>query len=261
MHIINSLFTAFLMYSRIPMPNVEWNEENRRYSLCFFPLIGGIIGGLILLWYKICIILNLGGLIFASVCVAVPILVTGGIHLDGFCDVCDAKASCCSRNRMLEIMSDSHIGAFAAIKLGVYLLLQTGIFFEIYEIGNAELMQICALTFIQSRALSGIAAVIFRCAKDSGTLRQLSKPAHKAITIAVEIFFVLLTCTAMLIINLICGIGAVVGATLTFLYYRIFSYKMFDGITGDLAGYFLQLCELVGPGFAVLACAIGKVFL
>lgn len=46
-------------------------------------------------------------------------------------------------------------------------------------------------------------------------------------------------------INPVDGIMLSVGSVLTFIYYRIFSYKEFGGITGDLAGYFLQLCELV----------------
>ena len=36
------------MYSRIPMPNREWTEENMSYAMCFFPMIGGVIG--LILW-------------------------------------------------------------------------------------------------------------------------------------------------------------------------------------------------------------------
>ena len=49
MHILRSFASAFLMYSRIPMPQVEWKEENRRYALCFFPLIGAVIGAVFIL--------------------------------------------------------------------------------------------------------------------------------------------------------------------------------------------------------------------
>ena len=56
----------------------------------------------------------------------IPILITGGIHLDGFCDVTDAKSSYASTERKLEIMSDSHVGAFVVMYLGIYLLLQAG---------------------------------------------------------------------------------------------------------------------------------------
>lgn len=260
MHIVNSFFSAFLMYSRIPMPPVEWKEENRRYALCFFPLIGAVIGALLLLWYEIGVILKLNSLLFAVVCTAIPVWVTGGIHLDGFCDVCDAKASCGSRWRMFEIMSDSHIGAFAAIKLAMYLLLQVGVFSQIYQTKNQNLIIICGLTFVTSRALSGLAAVTFKSAKSRGTLQQFAKPAQKGITIAVETLFILAACAAMLWTDLIGGIGAILGTVVIFGYYRVFSYRKFGGITGDLAGYFLQLCELAGAGFAVVAYAVGRVF-
>lgn len=258
MSVIKSFVSAFLMYSRIPMPSVAWKEENRRYALCFFPLIGAVIGALLLLWYRVCLLLGFGELLFAAVGVAIPIAVTGGIHLDGFCDVCDAKASCGSRWRMFEIMSDSHIGAFAAIKLAVYLLVQVGIFAEIYETKSNALQLVCALTFVLSRALSGLAAVTFKNAKSRGTLHQFAKPAHKGITIAAESIFVVVTCAAMLLLNPAGGMGAIMGAAVVFAYYRVFSYRTFGGITGDLAGYFLQLCELGSAGFALLAYAVGR---
>ena len=93
MSLIHSFFSAFLMYTRIPMPQVEWREENRRYSLCFFPLCGAVIGGLLLLWRWLCTRLGAGELLFASVGVALPVLVTGGIHMDGYLDTCDAMSS------------------------------------------------------------------------------------------------------------------------------------------------------------------------
>ena len=35
------------MYSKIPMPQSEWTKENMRYVMCFFPLIGVVIGEMI----------------------------------------------------------------------------------------------------------------------------------------------------------------------------------------------------------------------
>lgn len=254
MSVIHSLFSAFLMYSRIPMPQVEWKEENRRYALCFFPLIGCVIGALLLLWFEISRFLSVHSLLFAAVCTAIPIAVTGGIHLDGFCDVCDAKASCASKERKLEIMSDSRIGAFAAIHLALYLLLQTGVFSQVKD---RRLMTVCALCFVLSRALSGLAAVTFRSAKREGALQQFSRPAHRTVTVAAEALVLCGCAAAMLCVDSIAAIGALLGAALTFLYYRIFSYKTFGGITGDLAGYFLQLCELAGFFGGTVAHLIG----
>ena len=54
MNIIKSICVAFSMYSKIPMPRVEWNEKNMKYAMCFFPLVGAVIGGLMLLVRFLC---------------------------------------------------------------------------------------------------------------------------------------------------------------------------------------------------------------
>lgn len=54
MKIIKSICVAFSMYSKIPMPRVEWNEKNMKYAMCFFPLVGAVIGGLMLLVRFLC---------------------------------------------------------------------------------------------------------------------------------------------------------------------------------------------------------------
>ena len=235
------------------MPQVEWKEENRRYSLCFFPLIGAVIGALLLLWYRFCSIFGIGDLFFASMSTAIPVLVTGGIHLDGFCDVCDAKACCGTKEKKLAVMSDSHIGAFAAINLMLYFLIEAGLF---SQIKSSDIILVCSLGFIQSRAWSGLGAVTFKSAKSEGALQNFSKPADKNITIAAEIFFLALTSAVMIYANPLIGICAVLGGATAFTYYRTFAYKNFGGITGDLAGYFLQICEILIIAFALIASVI-----
>ena len=44
MWLLNAMIIAIAMYSKIPMPRVDWNEKNMRYAMCFFPLVGVIIG-------------------------------------------------------------------------------------------------------------------------------------------------------------------------------------------------------------------------
>ena len=253
MHILRSLCSAFLMYSRIPMPTVEWKEENRRYSLCFFPLIGVVIGALFMLWFRLGTFLGVGKLLFGAVFAVIPVIVTGGIHLDGFCDVCDAKACCGTKEKMLEVMSDPRTGAFAVINLALYLIVQTGAYSEINGMGAAT---VCALGFVLSRSLSGLAAVTFRSAKGSGALWNFAKPAHRKITVFTEIVFIIMTSALMILAFPAGGAAAVVGNAFVFLYYRIFSYRKFGGITGDLAGYFLQLSEL-----CTALCAVSAVHL
>lgn len=250
MKLIRSLACAFLMYSRLPMPQVEWKEENRRYSLALFPFVGAVIGGLLVLWTYLCGLLNAGKWLYAAVCCIIPVAVTGGIHADGFCDVTDARSSYAPRERKLEIMSDPHVGSFAVIYTILYFLQQFGLF---TEIGGIRAALVPAWGYVLSRALSGLAAVTFRCAKKDGTLQSFVKPAHKRISIIILAAEVCAAIAGMLIAAPICGAAAVAAAGLSLLYYRASAYKDFGGITGDTAGHFLQLCELSILGAAVLS--------
>ena len=89
----NSFKIAFAMYSKIPMPRAEWKEENMRYAMCFFPLIGIVIGAFVILWGHAAAWLKAGSLLRGAGYVLIPVLVTGGIHLDGLLDTADALSS------------------------------------------------------------------------------------------------------------------------------------------------------------------------
>lgn len=93
MNIIKSICVAFSMYSKIPMPRVEWNEKNMKYAMCFFPLVGAVIGGLMLLVQFLCGRFGFNTSVYAVVMTALPVLVSGGIHTDGFIDTVDALSS------------------------------------------------------------------------------------------------------------------------------------------------------------------------
>ena len=45
--LLGSFIIAWSMYLRVPMPQIQWTKERMRYTMCFFPLIGVLIGGLI----------------------------------------------------------------------------------------------------------------------------------------------------------------------------------------------------------------------
>lgn len=241
MWLLNAMIIAIAMYSKIPMPRVDWNEKNMRYAMCFFPLVGVIIGvleavagNLITLWK------GEGTFFYAVVLTLIPVFITGGIHLDGFADTMDAKSSYGDREKKLEILKDPHTGAFAIISLCGYFLLCTGIFSEM----RTERLFAAALVFVFSRSLSGISVVTFQAAKNSGLLRTFQDGAQKRNVRIVLILWLLAAGVGLCLTAGVCGIvSAGVGLAVFFYYYR-FSQKQFGGITGDLAGYFLQLCEL-----------------
>ena len=253
MTVLRAVGMAFALYSRIPVPPLDWESGARRYTLYAFPLVGLAVGGGLLLWTWLAGALGLGQLLWAAGMTAIPLLITGGIHLDGFCDVCDALASHQSRERKLEIMADPHVGAFAVIGCSFYLILSAGAWSEI----DAKGIVVMAMAFVLERAFSGLAAVNFKGARKDGMLTAFREPARKrtvTVVLAAEaVISAIVMCYLWLPVGLLCSLGAV----LTFVYYYKMAMKEFGGTTGDLAGWFLQTCELV----MLMLTVVGKMIL
>lgn len=250
----NSFKIAFSMYSKIPMPKTDWNKRNMKYALCFFPVVGLAILALVMLWNYISLNLEIGNILHTAILVVIPILVTGGIHLDGFLDTMDALSSYQPIEKKLEILKDPHTGAFAIISAITYFILYFGAWSEVH--GDALI--ILSIGFILSRALSGLSIVIFPCAKNSGLVAMFSDAAEKDKVKYSMLFYIFICTLLMLFINIFLGGICVITALLVFIYYKVMSKKEFGGITGDLAGYFLQICELI---MALSVVFIEKLFL
>lgn len=114
--------TAFRTLSIIPIPGRDARSISS--SLAWFPIVGGLLGGLI---YGI--ILLADNFIIpdwsratAFIAVAAGVCLTRGFHLDGLADWADSFGAMNNRRRMLDIMKDSHIGAFGVIALIIILL-------------------------------------------------------------------------------------------------------------------------------------------
>jgi adenosylcobinamide-GDP ribazoletransferase len=213
-----------------------------KYALGAFPLVGIFIAGFQMLLFWMAGKLALPKSLYAAIACIVPLLVTGGIHADGYMDTVDALASCQPRERRLEILKDSHTGAFAVLWTVAYFLLCYGSW-QMAEDGTAVAM--IGAGYVLSRSFSGVAAVHFPAAANTGTLFTFTRATdRRAVRICLGI-----TCflagTLELYLNLAVGLAVLVAIALLFWYYYHMSKKKFGGITGDLAGWFLQMCELV----------------
>ena len=160
----HSFLIAFSMYSKIPMPQCEWTEENMAYAMCFFPWVGAVIGGLTWAFGTFGADWGLSPAFYTVILVLIPWLITGGIHLDGLLDTADAMASYQGRERRLEILKDSHTGAFAVITCVVYFMFYYGV----YSQASVRVFPVIGLSFMMSRAFSALAIVTFPKAKKDG---------------------------------------------------------------------------------------------
>ena len=243
--LLETIDVAFSMYSSIPVPQIEWNERNMKYMMGCFPLVGVVQALLLIGWGYLAQWLGVNAILFAAVATLIPLLVTGGIHLDGFCDTVDALASHQTREKKLEILKDPHTGAFAVMGCAAYLLLSFALWTQPQEEMRLLTIWMMSIGYVFSRGMSALSVVTFPCAKNSGLAHSFSSAAQKQRVRVIAILFIIGCALAFLAIRLPLGGLILLGCALTFWYYHHLSMKQFGGITGDLAGWFLQVNEAV----------------
>ena len=241
MKAIKSFFAAVSIYSRIPVPQFEWKDEDMKYIFCFFPWIGAFIGGCIYLWNYLCGTYQIGSFCRIAIGAAIPLFITGGFHVDGFMDTMDAINSFSSKERKLEILKDSHIGAFAVIMLAFYGLVFLGAF---SEIENYIFIRIVCSGFFLSRCLCGISAVSFPLAKREGMLYRFADSASIKL-VKGSLYIQTVVCIGFMIYcSIMAGLLVTAAALSALAYYFYRSKKEFGGVTGDTSGYFVLICEI-----------------
>ena len=249
MAILQSLVMALSCFSRIPMPHVEYKPESMRYMMCFFPLVGVIVGLLIWLWCSIAMAAELNAIMLAAGITVIPIAVTGAIHLDGLADCIDAQASHAAPEKKREILKDPHTGAFAVIGIACYLLLYFAIATE-FKVSAQTILLICCM-HTMSRCLSAIATLVFPTSTENGMLASFHVSAERRPSL-IAIIIVFLACAAvMLFVQPFVASAMIAAGLICFLATRIFANTQFGGMSGDIAGAFLQIAEL-----AMLACLV-----
>lgn len=247
MSVLHSIAAAFGMFSVLPVPRVEWNRNSLRWVLCAFPLVGTAVGLLCWGWTELCACLDFPAILSGAGLTLIPVLSTGGIHLDGYADTWDALASCAPPEKKREILADPHLGAFAVIHL-------CGWFVAGLALWSAQLRYEAVpviLAFTLSRSLSGLAVASFPLAKGTGLAHTFAEASDKKHTRCFLSGLSILLCIGL------CFLGwqgaAITAAALgVFIFYRRMSQKQFNGLSGDLAGWFLQTAELWMLGAMVL---------
>ena len=238
MTVLETIAVAFSMYSAVPVPQFEWNDRNMKYSMCAFPLIGLVIGLICWALAAICSGIGIPAIFRAALLCAAPVVITGGIHLDGYADTCDALASHADRQKKLEILSDPHVGSFAVIRLCCHFIIMFAAWAALPDYMPLPFI----LSFCMSRTLSALAVSSFQKAKKQGlayTFAQaLEKKKISKILIIIDIVLFILMC-----ITGLTGFMMALAAHLVFIYYYFMSKRQFGGITGDLAGWFLIQAE------------------
>lgn len=241
--IVKRIMIAFSIYSRIPMPIFNWDEEDTGHAVSFLPLVGAIIG--IISWavLKLAVQMDMPRITMIALLSLLPLVVTGGFHVDGFMDVEDALQSYKGKEDKLKILKDPHIGAFSVIAIMVYSLLWLGAMDYLLE-ANFDRMGMYFAIFSFVRSSAGIVSIKFRHARNDGMLNSETKKTATG-DFLILLLFMMLSILFMAEINPVITIIVMVILFLYSICFRRLCYKNFGGVTGDTIGYYIVVSELL----------------
>ncbi|MGE6258172.1 adenosylcobinamide-GDP ribazoletransferase [Heyndrickxia sporothermodurans] len=236
-------FTIIPINRELPM-----DHKHMTYAVKTFPILGLLQGGVLTAaLYMLTHYTPLSHLAIAFIIWLLTIVITGGLHLDGWMDASDAFFSYQDKEKRLEIMKDPRTGAFGVISLVVLL---SGRFLFIYEI-TKMLMETSWILIIVipffSRSVMGYFLLMIPAVRKEGLGYFFQKSVQKRALFIYPLYILLfLILVVYLLPYALWQILILLFVTLAFLF--IFHKKMikwFGGMTGDLLGASVEGVEWV----------------
>lgn len=227
---------ALQFLTNVPVKlNSKPGPDDFRKSLYYFPVAGLLIGS----------ILAAGSVFFdflpppvkAALIIIVSVLLTGGLHIDGFADACDAFYGNRPKEKILEIMRDSRIGSMGAAGIVSILLLKYGVFMTLPQ---DILWRALLLSGVFSRWIQSAACFSSAYAREDGRGGHFIGYSSGKEIIPGLVF-------AMALFPLLLGVW---GPTLFFasiipvFFLFVYMKKRIGGMTGDTVGALSEVAEV-----------------
>ncbi|MCX8062495.1 MAG: adenosylcobinamide-GDP ribazoletransferase [Anaerolineales bacterium] len=229
-------FWAALQFLTILPPLVKrpFTTAEMGASLAFYPLVGLLLGGILVAFRQLTLWL-LPTTVSAAFTLALWVVLTGALHLDGFLDTCDGLLGGWTPEKRLEILRDEHHGAYALaggvlLLLAKYSLLATAGFpalalFLAPAFGRWG-MALAVLAFPYQRPQG-----VGRAIKDGATWRE-GVVATLWVLIAASLSFSFQSWVALVVVMVVVWGGAQL------------TLRLIPGLTGDIYGALNELSEL-----------------
>lgn len=237
-------FTALQFFTRLPIPRwVGFEPAWLQHAARYFPLVGALVAAGSAAVYAVSAWLWPAP-VAALLATAASVYLTGAFHEDGFADVCDGLGGAASRERALEIMKDSRIGAFGAIGIGLMLALKCLLLAAL-----PPALAIAALLLAHPASRLAATALIW-CMDYAEHAGSKAKPlAQQMSTLEFAI-----ACLSTLAIAVLLGAGhwlgwqamaqGLVAGTLASVWLARLFRRRLGGYTGDCLGAVQQLSEV-----------------
>ncbi|MGM0471782.1 MAG: adenosylcobinamide-GDP ribazoletransferase [Bacillota bacterium] len=238
-----SLLARFILaiqfLTRIPIKiKLKVNPPDLGRSMIFYPAVGTLLGAILLLLNHY-FGLVLSNLAVKALLVVSYIILTGGLHLDGYMDMIDGIFSGRSKVRILEIMHDSRVGAHGVSSLVSLILLKFVFLVELS--GQIELEALLLMPTLGRWAMV-YAAAFYPYARPNGGLGQaFSEYVGQREVVIASLWTSILTGLLLEIYGLITFLLIWV---ITVLIIRVIT-KRIDGLTGDCYGAISEIIEVV----------------
>lgn len=244
---MKNLYKGFIMslsmFTVLPTPYVEWDDDGVKNMMKFYPIIGLIVGGIWGIIYYLTGILNVSIILKSAIIMIVPFIITGMLHLDGFMDVCDAILSRRDKEEKLRILKDSATGAFAVISLVILFFLQFGGMYSVLE-KNIP-FYILIIIPIVSRSVVAFYLLSRATIKESTLGTYFKKGTNINDKIIMIITLLIMLAVSFVLLDAY-GIVLVLLITLSIKGAVEKCKKEFGGISGDVAGFALVIGEVIG---------------
>jgi len=234
---MKTFLIALQFLTRFPVKiNSEILGKDLNNSLYFFPLVGGIIGIILLIPLLLLDIFSIK--LIVIIILILQVIITGCLHLDGFADTIDGFYGGKNKERILEIMKDSRIGSIGVIGLIILLLLKI----ELLASLNIEILwkAIISMMFF-SRFIQVFLCNIYNYAREVGKAKHFIGNKNY-IQILVTFIF------TIAIIYFLFGYFSIILICLSLIpiyLYSVFIYRKIGGMTGDTIGAASEISEVL----------------
>ena len=206
-------------------------------AMAWFPVVGLLLGGILAL-------ADLGTrallppAVSAAITLALWVLLTGALHLDGLMDCCDGLLAARDPEKRLDILRDTHMGAFAVVGAICALLLKFALLLEFPAGGRTTALLAVP---VLSRAAMVYAARAYPYARPGPGLGQLFRDglSWRQVTMAVAVAIAV----ALIALGLV-GLALAAAVWLMTALIAWWVRRRIPGLTGDVYGAINEVTEL-----------------
>lgn len=250
---MNSFLVGLQFLTRIRIVRqTVWTAEDFGRSTRFFPLVGLVLG----ICYALAawILVSVLGMrvLTAALLLILPLLLTGGLHADGFMDTADGVFSGRERERKLEIMKDSRVGSFGVVAFVLLMFLQ---FALLLDMSPPLLVPVFFVMPIIGRMAMVLAVSCFPYARADGMGKTFADMADRG-TVAIA---AVTTSVLVIPIGLLATLALVLGIVFALLFCRWMT-AILGGVTGDVYGAATVLTETIVLAVFSLASSYSNVW-